>query len=368
MRAWTISRALAGRYSVSFWVPGPDGLPPVAQLPPNVHAIREPSARTLASRIRTAMHHYRPAWYPGLYREPEDWPRSVALPSKLAARHFDRVHVFRHSMVPFAAPFLGTTACQLDLDESECRTRGRISQLYNLNGQVHHAGLLRHEAEFFAEEEHNLRNFETLFVSSEPDRQHLESLGLTVRLLPNTIPVPARPAAPPSASGPPTLLLVGNLNYYPNEDAARFLTGDIVPLLRARRPNLRVRIAGHGPSRLRGVLASNSAVDWLGFVPDLKPLFDTAHVVVVPIRAGGGTRIKILEAFSHCRAVVSTATGAEGLEAEDGTHLLEGESPEQFAAACLRLLDDSDLRDRIALAGYQLASARYSSDMLDAAI
>jgi glycosyltransferase involved in cell wall biosynthesis len=103
-------------------------------------------------------------------------------------------------------------------------------------------------------------------------------------------------------------------------------------------------------------------------VPDLTVELREAALAVVPIRFGGGTRIKILEAFAHGLPVVTTTVGAEGLEVEDGRHLLVADDADALASACLRLLDDRDLRSRLAAAGRALWQERYRSSAVGPAI
>jgi glycosyltransferase involved in cell wall biosynthesis len=103
-------------------------------------------------------------------------------------------------------------------------------------------------------------------------------------------------------------------------------------------------------------------------VADLAPVYADADAVVVPLRAGGGTRIKILEAFVHRRPVVSTSLGAEGLEVEHHRHLLLADTPEDFAAQCARLAGDPALRESLTAGGFELASTRHTVERVRAAL
>ncbi len=363
MRAWAVAEALGRRYSVSLVVPRPDGLPVPGVLPDNVSAAGPTSyGPAERARVRAAI----------LYRsrrgEPEDWPCGARLPRHIEAAKFDAVHLFRHSMAPYAASFLGRVPCRLDLDESEVRTRLRIARLCEENGLAGRARRLQSEARFLEREERTwLPGFDTVYVSSDAERQYLTDRQLTSAavLLPNTVPVPPAPPAP-SAGGEPTLLFVGNMNYYPNEDALCFFASDVLPLLAEAGRTFRVQVAGYGPPALRRTINARAGIEWPGFVDDLASLYRGAHLVIAPIRAGGGTRIKILGAFANRRAIISTPAGAEGLEVVDGIHLLLGETAPELAAACIRLIEHPELRDEIARAGYDLALRRYSPSRLEA--
>lgn len=158
---------------------------------------------------------------------------------------------------------------------------------------------------------------------------------------------------------PATLLFFGAIDYYPNTDAVLFFTREIFPLLRSRVPRVRLSIVGRRPPP--PIIALRSAyVDVTGGVEDVRPHLERASVVIVPLRIGGGTRLKILEALAMGKAVVSTSVGAEGLDVVPERDLLVADDPEQFAAQIKRLLDDPDLAARLGAAGRRLVEAQYS--------
>jgi glycosyltransferase involved in cell wall biosynthesis len=153
--------------------------------------------------------------------------------------------------------------------------------------------------------------------------------------------------------------MVGTLGYYPNADGAAFLCRDVVPLLGRNGQPPRVAIVGSKPPESVRALGALPEVSVFADVPDVAPYYAAAKVAVVPLRAGGGSRIKILEAFAHGRPVVSTRIGAEGLAVADGRHLLLADTAEAFAAAVRRLLSDPDLAARLAAEARQLVDERY---------
>jgi glycosyltransferase involved in cell wall biosynthesis len=155
------------------------------------------------------------------------------------------------------------------------------------------------------------------------------------------------------------LTFVGLLRYTPNADAVRWFVRDILPLVRRQDPSARFEAVGKTPSPAVLALAADD-VRIVGSVPDVRPFLARASVVVVPLRAGSGTRIKILEALAMGKAVVTTSIGCEGLAVRDGVHLLVADDRESFAAATARLLAVPELRARLGAAGRALVERDYS--------
>ncbi len=147
------------------------------------------------------------------------------------------------------------------------------------------------------------------------------------------------------------LIYIGSMDWYPNEDAARFFAEEILPQIQKDVPDVKFTIVGGNPSeRVQGLTAMEGVVV-TGRVPEIKPYFAEATVFVVPLRIGSGTRLKILEALAMGKAVVSTHVGAEGLALRDGEEILIADEPEIFADAVTRLLTDRALRQKIGANG-----------------
>lgn len=154
-----------------------------------------------------------------------------------------------------------------------------------------------------------------------------------------------------ATSTEPTLVFVGSMDWLPNQDAVEFFTSSVLPAIRAQMP-VRFVVAGRNPPAFIRAL---DGVHVTGTVDDIRPYLRDADVCVVPLRVGGGTRIKIFEALSMARAVVSTSVGAEGLPVTDGRDILLANDPDAFAAAVVRLLKDGELRRQLGDAGRRLA-------------
>jgi glycosyltransferase involved in cell wall biosynthesis len=144
-----------------------------------------------------------------------------------------------------------------------------------------------------------------------------------------------------------------------NADAAQFFVRRILPRIQRVVPDVRTMIVGSNPTQAVRELQDDPSVTVTGTVPTVEPFLREASMSVVPIRFGGGTRIKILESLAHGVPVVSTRVGAEGLEVEDGRHLLLADSAADFADACLRLLRDGAQCAALSREGLKLVQARY---------
>jgi polysaccharide biosynthesis protein PslH len=177
--------------------------------------------------------------------------------------------------------------------------------------------------------------FTTLSVCSDNDRRHVS--GDSVHVIPNGF---ARPAAEPHRvpGQPPRLGFIGLYSYAPNLEGVRWFLDQVWPILRQRIPGIRFRLVGKDTD---GALRPDAPdVDALGWLEDPSAEIATWSATVIPIRIGGGTRIKIADAFSRKCPVVSTRFGAYGYNVENSKQLLLADNPEDFANACIRLVND----------------------------
>ena len=159
---------------------------------------------------------------------------------------------------------------------------------------------------------------------------------------------------------PGTLVFTGSMDWYPNEDAILYFLESILPQIRREVPGVSLAVVGRDPSdRLREAGAA-AGVRVTGTVADVRPHISEAAVYVVPLRVGGGTRLKIFEALSMCKAVVSTRVGAEGLPIVADQHFLLADTPGAFAQAVVGLLKDADRRRALGRAGRRLVAEHYS--------
>lgn len=165
---------------------------------------------------------------------------------------------------------------------------------------------------------------------------------------------------PDESSTPQGLVFTGAMDWYPNEDGILWFLADVLPRIRASHPGTPFRIVGRNPSaRLRAAAEATGGVTVTGTVADVRPDMNAAAVYVVPLRTGGGTRLKVLEALAMGKAVVSTTVGAEGLPLRPDEHLVLADGAESFARAVSSLLGDDTRRRSLGEAGRRLVVARY---------
>jgi glycosyltransferase involved in cell wall biosynthesis len=151
------------------------------------------------------------------------------------------------------------------------------------------------------------------------------------------------------ATAPREIVFLGSMDWMPNQDAVRFFVSDILPRVRASVPDAVFRIVGRNPpAPIRALADAERGIEVTGSVPDVRPYLTRAAVCVVPLRVGGGTRLKIYEAMAMEVPVVSTRIGMEGLPVTDGRELLVADTPEDFAGAVVRLLEQPALRSALA--------------------
>jgi sugar transferase (PEP-CTERM/EpsH1 system associated) len=160
---------------------------------------------------------------------------------------------------------------------------------------------------------------------------------------------------------PHELVFTGAMDWLPNVDAILYFARDILPLIRREIPHVNITVAGRLPSpRLLALARADKQIRVTGSVEDIRPYMGKASVYVVPLRIGGGTRLKIFEAMAMGKAIVSTTIGAEGLPVTDGKEILIANSPKNFARAVVSLLGQLDKRRQLGVSARRLVEDRYS--------
>ncbi len=227
------------------------------------------------------------------------------------------------------------------------------------------AAALRLEARRFRR--HDARHFglyRTLVAMSERDRLDLGAVTqVPVEVVPNGVATDQFSPAPPAA-GDRTLLFTGTLSHPPNAEGICWFADNAWPRVRAVVPDARLVVVGHDPPRRVSALSGRDGVEVIGPVPDMAPWFERATAVVVPLLSGGGTRLKVLEAMANGRAVASTRVGCEGLDLKPERDILVADGADDLAAACMRLLEDPELRETLAAAGRGVVEQLYDWRML----
>lgn len=283
-------------------------------------------------------------------------PASVAAAHRLIGElQPDVIVVGQLYMEPYVPPELSAAAVVFDSHNVEQRRVATMTRAGGLRALVARRQLkpvAAHEAAVVG-------RVDRTWAVSEEERRHFDALAPgRVDLVPNGVDCDGLPlrAALPEA---PEVLFLGRMDYGPNVDGVRHLLEDVVPHLRHR--DAVVRVVGANPPPSIGRLAEQSqlTVEVTGFVPATEPYLDAARVLVVSLRSGGGTRLKILEALARGLPVVTTSLGCEGLGLEDGRDALIADDPAQLAACVDRLLDDDELCRTLARNGRATVEQRF---------
>ena len=204
------------------------------------------------------------------------------------------------------------------------------------------------------------RSSQVTIAVSQADREALANLAPGARVEAVTTGVDTEFFHPNGARERPlSLVFVGSMDWHPNEDAVLSFLDSTLPLIRCQLPAATLTVVGRNPSARVRAAASQAGVRVTGTVEDVRPYLDEAAASIVPLRAGGGTRLKILESLATGTPVVSTRLGAEGLPLVPGEHFLEADGPEAFAEAVVSLLRDPGRRATLAIAGRRLVVERH---------
>jgi glycosyltransferase involved in cell wall biosynthesis len=203
-----------------------------------------------------------------------------------------------------------------------------------------------------------LPRFSLVLATSEADAGRVAHLAPAARVevYPNALPWVPRPREEPQQA----LVFSANFEYHPNIDAVHFLVSEIWPEVKKRHPGLRLKLVGRGDRSIRHLVGAGPDIEVTGPVADAFREIASAAIVVAPLRAGSGTRIKILEAWAAGRPVVATLVAAEGLLVRDGRNIVLAPDAAGFAGAIGRLLGDPAEAQRIALSGRHTFERHYT--------
>lgn len=276
-------------------------------------------------------------------------------------KQFDLVHVDSIDLVTYL-PVLGTIPFALAHHNVESRLLFRRAAW---EGSVRRA-YMRYQARLIERVEREwCRRAAVNVVVSQEDASELEQTapGVNVVVIPNGVDTTSfRPLNVGRSEG---LVFVGTYSWFPNADGMEYFAREILPAVRLARPDIRVRWIGKIPEAEANRFQA-MGIEAVGYVSDIRPVMAEAQCAIVPLRTGGGTRLKILDAWALGKAVVSTTVGAEGLNASDGQNILLADTPGDFASAILRVLADEDLRRRLETGGRETAVRNYDWDIVGA--
>jgi len=270
--------------------------------------------------------------------------------------HYDLIHIGRSYLADARSLF--TAPATLDLDEDELTSYAEVAAQRRATDPMGAALAEAEGAAMSALIARSAPGFTRHFISSPVDATQLTERhpGLTLDVVENAITMPPRQATPPGAT---SLFFVGSFGYAPNVDAVTWFAGEIWPAIRQRAGRtLRFRIVGRDAARLPPQLGRDG-IEIVGEVEDISAAYAEASMVVAPLRAGAGTRLKLLEAAAHGAPIVTTRLGNRGLPFAHGRDLLVADDAPAFAAAVLETLADLRTARVRATAARAIVSERY---------
>ncbi|MCK4316438.1 MAG: glycosyltransferase [Anaerolineae bacterium] len=405
LRNWGLIAGLARRHQVSllsFLAPGqdPHPAPPLAAACARLETVPQP-VRPFSRRLRDLALTRQPDM--ALRLASEEYAQRLA--DWLAREIFDVVHVEGIELAPYldvieetplrrlqdvppterfsadedafdlrnvAKPSQGFTRPLVIFDDHNCEyLLQKRTFLTDLRGPTRWPGaaysfvqwqrLRRYEA-------HVCRRADRVLAVSDADAAALQSLvpGLAVTVIPNGIDTQTYTPTPPHSHTPtpphphtPTLVFTGTMDFRPNVDAVLWFAQRVLPRVRAELPGVHFVVVGQRPHRRLDPLREDPVVKLTGWVEDTRPYIAQAAVYVAPLRMGGGTRLKLLEAMAMGKAVVATRLGAEGYPVTDGRELLLADTPADFAAVVVALLRAPERRAELGRAARTFVEQRY---------
>jgi glycosyltransferase involved in cell wall biosynthesis len=298
------------------------------------------------------------------------WGDAAAVDSAFDGRTFDAVYILRLDTWAVAPAIArrGET-CWLDLDECESALHRRLAALHRLRDDGPSALAADAAADAYARlEAAAFDAFDAVFVVSDLEAGKVAPGRARIVVTPNVM--TELPALLPARGGAGvTVGFIGTLGYAPNVDAVQWFVREILPQVQVRilRP-VRFVLAGVSWVDALDTVASRPDVQVMGYVQDAADFYRACDAVVIPERAGGGTRIKALEAFAYGQPVVSTRLGVEGLDVADQVHLLTADSASDFAKRVVEVLEQPALALALRLAARSFVVRRHTQATLDAAI
>ncbi|MEA2396648.1 MAG: polysaccharide biosynthesis protein PslH [Thermoleophilaceae bacterium] len=277
---------------------------------------------------------------------------SPAMRALVRAGRWDTVQAHTLAVLPMAAD----AGCPVVLDAHDAWTDVTATMARTDSRRGRRVWWRLEHAKAVAAERRAARSTAAVTVPTEAEAELFEGYGARAVVVPNGVDLSATPHAPPTPE--PHVVFVGYYLWRPNLEAAVELVDRVMPLLRARLPGASLRLVGRDPAP-ELLARAGPGVEVTGAVPDVLPHLRWAGVTVLPIRAGGGSRLKALEALAAGVPVVATPFAVNGLGLRDGEHVLLGQRPGDLADQAARVLEDRALAERLSIAGRALVERRF---------
>lgn len=366
LRIYHLLRGLAARHTVTLLSFAPDEAAATAMRPlhdlAEVRIVIGPPARSLGQRALTTL----VSPWPDMALRNASTAYSATLTELLANEQFEVVLAESIEMAPYLLQ-ARSSGVRLVLDEFNAEyVLQRRAALNDLRRAPHPKALIGGSYSLIqwfklaAFERRVLQTIDRVLVVSAEDAAALRRLApnAPLHLVPNG--VDCSHFAPQAAPLANELVFIGTLDYRPNVDAVLWFAHEVFPHIRRQHPALRLRLIGRRPHPSLRALHDHQTIIVTGEVDDTRPALAGAAAVIIPMRIGGGSRLKLLEALAMAAPVVSTTMGAEGIPGlRDGEHLLLADTPAAMAAAVNRLVTDRPFAQRLGQAGRAFVCAGY---------
>jgi polysaccharide biosynthesis protein PslH len=284
--------------------------------------------------------------------------------SLVANSRYNVVHIFRLYLAELSAPWLAANGNRaklvMDCDENDALAYRRIAEIERRAGNLIAAETAEAEASAFTRfAEYWLPQFDVVIAASRQEARSLMTFGARTLTVANVVAGPKR--SPRRAAHVPTILFIGTLGYAPNVDAIMWFYARVFHRLqRAMAYHLRLIIVGRHPPGALARLRFQRGIEIWDNAVDIGRCYSSADLVIAPLRAGGGTRIKIIEAAKYGVPIVTTRLAAEGTSFQNGADMLVAESAEAFLRACLLLMRNRSLARRLTRHARAKANRNYS--------
>lgn len=358
MREYHFARALGERARLTYAYFADPGEPPLtrAELPfcEQIISVRKPATygavnllRGIAGRWPISVLNYTSA-------EMETALAGLPDPRSFDLLHVDSIHMLRY------ADQLGPEKAIYNWHNIESELMRRYSRTVSSRARRFYASLTARKLEPL--EKQILQSALGHIVCSERERQQLTQIAPAARIavIENGVDT-GQFEAMEEAGARDRIVFVGKMDYYPNIEAATSFVHNLWSRIRERMPSLRLTIVGADPPAAVKALEETAGVEVTGTVPNVGPYYRGSLAAIVPLKTGGGTRLKILEAMAARTPVISTAVGAEGLSVTPGRNILiaDADSAESWLQHLKLLADSTEKRSEIAAEGFELVKARY---------
>jgi len=287
------------------------------------------------------------------------------LKNNLAETQFDFIHVDTISLIPFVK---GITNIGMALNHHNIESLMMLRRASNEKNILKKIYFSIEGLKLKKYEENYCKKFQVNITCSSLDSERLlmHAKDITCIDVPNGVDLDYFNRIPCQRELN-SLIFAGGLNWYPNYDAMKLFLEDIWPLLSKELPNLTMTIIGISPPTwMQEMAAESTNLRVLGFVDDVRPYLSKAHIYVCPIRDGGGTKLKVLDALAMEVPLIADPISCEGIAVRDGHNVIYAKSPQEYLDGIRRLVDDPDLYSNISINGRRLIETQYSFSSLGA--